>query len=213
MAILTAEVIESQISRSRIITKWLIAIHLIIFVAYVTLNAALFYVFPIENLWFPTIAVGFTLVSVYLYYVKLFNGLIIPLALASIAFNFTMNAHFYPNLMQYQAAKQAATTIKNELPANAEIYFYQNKSAAFDFYFRSDVKPIQQNEILQQVAQGNSFWIYSENLAFKETFDALNIPIKKQYVFDNYKVQLLTLAFLNPKTRNEKLKKAYLVQL
>lgn len=213
MAILTAEVIETQISRSRIITKWLVAIHLIIFVAYVILNAILFYIFPIENLWFPTIAVGFIFISAYLFYLKLFNGLVIPLALASIAFNFTMNTHFYPNLMQYQAAKQAATTIKNELPTHAEIYFYKNKSAAFDFYFKSDVKPIQQSEISQKAAQGNSFWIYSENPDFKQEFDALNISVKKQYEFDSYKVQLLKLSFLNPATRNETLNKAYLVEI
>ncbi len=213
MAILTAEVIETQISRSRIITRWLVTIHLIIFVAYVILNAALFYIFPVENLWVPTIAFGFIFISAYLYYLKLFNGLVIPMALVAIAFNFTMNAHFYPNLLKFQAAKQAAETIKNELPANAEIYFYKNKSAAFDFYFRPDVKPVQQNEILQKAARGNSFWIYSENPAFKEALDALNIPVKKQYEFDSYKVQLLNLDFLNPETRQASLNKAYLVEI
>jgi len=213
MAILTAEIIETQINRSKQLTKWLVNVQFVIFLLYIIANALLFYVFPAENLWLPSITIAFILISTYLYYLKLFNGLVIPMALAAIAFNFAMNVHFYPNLLKYQAAKQSAETIINELPATDEIYFYKNKSAAFDFYFRSDVKAIQQHEISQKVAEGNSFWIYSENPHFSKEFDALNIPVKRQYEFDSYKVQLLKLSFLNPATRNETLNKAYLIEL
>lgn len=213
MAILTAEVVETQINRSKQFTKWLVSIQFVIFLLYIAVNAILFYVFPAENLWLPTITIAFILISAYLYYLKLFNGLVIPMALAAIAFNFTMNTHFYPNLMGYQAAKHAANTIKEKLPANAEIYFYKNKSAAFDFYFRSDVKEIYDAAIQEKINNNETFWIYSENPDFMNLIQPFNIAIKKQYAFDSYKVQLLTLQFLNPKTRNEKLKKAYLVQL
>lgn len=164
MAIITAEFIETQINRSKQFTKWLVSIQLVIFLLYIAINAILFFVFPAENLWLPAVSVAFILISAYLYYLKLFNCLVIPMAMAAIAFNFTMNTHFYPNLLKYQAAKNAANVIKEELPANTEIFFYKNKSAAFDFYYRSDVKEIYDEAIQKKLSRMNHFGFTAKTL-------------------------------------------------
>jgi 4-amino-4-deoxy-L-arabinose transferase-like glycosyltransferase len=212
IAILTAEVIETQIVRNEKLSKWLGSIHLLFMMIYVALLVLIFYVFKIENLWLPTVTVGLILLSAYLYYIKLFNGLIIPLAVAAVALNFAMNTHLYPHLLQYQPAKHAANILNAEAD-NDEVFFYENKSAAFDYYFRSDVQYFNENILNIPVSERNPVWIYSETKSFPDKLNEWSIKPLNQFEFDFYHIQFLNWKFLNPKTRATTLKKAYLVQI
>jgi len=213
IAILTAEVIETQIVRNDKLSRVLSKIHLFVFVLYVFITGALYFVFSIDNLWLPTVTAGLLIVAAYLYYLKLFNGLVIPLAIADVALNFALNSHLYPHLLQYQPAKFAAEKLKSEMNSNEQVYYYENKSAAFDFYFRSDVQYVDENLLKKPVRNRKPVWIYSETKNFTEKLTEWNMKPIKQYEFDFYHIQFLNWKFLNPKTRNSTLKKAYLVQL
>ena len=213
IAILTAEIIEIRIVKQPIVLKWFTRIHFILFLVYSIATALLFYVFPVTNLWLPTIAVALLFSAAYLYYLKIFDGLVIPLAIAAIALNFALNIHFYPALLAYQPAKQAANILLQESNAEDKIYFYERKSPAFDFYFRStNVYPLFGNDLTNTIIEKGS-WIYSEQPYFIDKLKESGIAFTEIKELQIYPVQFLKIQFLNPSTRNKTIKKAYIVKI
>jgi hypothetical protein len=213
IAILTAEIIEIRIVKQPIVLKWFTRIHFILFLVYSIATALLFYVFPVTNLWLPTIAVALLFSAAYLYYLKIFDGLVIPLAIAAIALNFALNIHFYPALLAYQPAKQAANILLQESNAEDKIYFYERKSPAFDFYFRStNINSLFGNDLTNTIIEKGS-WIYSEEPYFIDKIKESGVAFTEIKELQNYPVQFLNIQFLNPSTRNKTIKKAYIVKI
>lgn len=213
IAILTAEIIETRILKEPKVLKWFTRVHFVLFLVYVIATVLLFYVFPITDLWLPTVAVALIFAATYLYYLKIFNGLVIPLAIVATALNFTLNAHFYPELLAYQPAKQAANILLKQANTEDKIYFYERKSPAFDFYFRSTNMTGLHGNDLNNVGFVKGSWIYSEESNFINKLNESGIRVAEINELKNYPVQFLNIKFLNPASRDKAVKKAYLVKI
>lgn len=213
IAILTAEIIETRILKEPKVLKWFTRVHFVLFLVYVIATVLLFYVFPITDLWLPTVAVALIFAATYLYYLKIFNGLVIPLAIVATALNFTLNAHFYPELLAYQPAKQAANILLKQANTEDKIYFYERKSPAFDFYFRSTNMTGLHGNDLNNVGFVKGSWIYSEESNFINKLNESGIRVAEINELKNYPVQFLNIKFLNPASRDKEVKKAYLVKI
>jgi len=213
LAILTAEVIISQITSQRKISRFFRYLQLLfIGVAFLISGLLFFIVFPYQNIWFVNTVIAVLLLSAYFYYLRIIDGIVIPSVLAAFALNFTLNIHFYPQLLKYQGGKQAAVLLKEENVNNDKVYFFERNSYAFEFYLQDCPKPVYRENILKKMKDGENFWVYSE-ADLPSALNEIGVKPEKFYSFENYKVQFLKIEFLNPKTRDEVLSKVYLVKI
>ena len=132
--------------------------------------------------------------------------------------NFGLNSYFYPELLQYQAGIPMLELInKKEIPKE-NIYIYENlvdkkienNSWSFDFYSKHNTPSITIDKIK---TLDRSIWIFVDEQISLDELKANNISSTDQLVADFFRVSKLNTKFLNPKTRAENLRKAYLLKI
>jgi hypothetical protein len=212
-AIFTADVVETQMVRNEKLSRIFRYVQLLyVILCFCLCLLIYFYVFPTNNLWLPTVSFGLLAFACYTYFLKVFEGIVIPVAIASVAVNFMMNAHFYPVLLTYQSGNTAAKTILNEKIPVDRMYYYERSSHALEFYLKRCLPPAWNISETLEHQQANTIWIYSEGNILQRLKEE-NIKPHKIIEFDNYNVQLLTYRFLNPKTRKSVMQKSYLIEV
>jgi 4-amino-4-deoxy-L-arabinose transferase-like glycosyltransferase len=130
--------------------------------------------------------------------------------LAAIALNLYVNWFFYPDLLRYQSGSEAASYINRNLPGVRAVHTGVY-SPAFEFYlqdkeFHADTAVYRLPELFQP-----GTWYLTD-----VEFDLLKTTGKKFEIIrelDEFHVTMLTLPFVNKKTRPQQLKKFYLVRL
>lgn len=126
--------------------------------------------------------------------------------------NFCLNTHFYPSLLKYQAGNNAAGIIdEEEIDPNAVFILPGRPSWSLDFYTRR-ITPILDlgAENLKKPEKEIWVFLYENQLS---SLKSRNITWQKKYDIDHYRITRLSASFLNPKTRESVLEKAYLIQL
>jgi 4-amino-4-deoxy-L-arabinose transferase-like glycosyltransferase len=131
---------------------------------------------------------------------------ILRCVLAMAIVNLVLNAYVYPRLLQYEMGAEAGKWVyQHHIPSND---FYtlgiSNQSRSLNFYSRRIVPAISEDSI--SVGQ----YILTDAAHYKKwnvTGDSLTIQGQ------DYPVSLLTLPFLNPKTRPEVTEPYYLVRM
>jgi hypothetical protein len=125
-----------------------------------------------------------------------------------IGLNLILNSFFYPNLLQYQwgnALVKVAKEKKWDIQKTA-LYKIPN-SNAFHFYGQHVFPVIQDSSLLKE-----GQWVVADSVpAQKLLLDFPNSNIL--YQGNRFHVTLLTLTFLNPKTRSEELTPYVLMEL
>ena len=125
-----------------------------------------------------------------------------------IGLNLILNSFFYPHLLEYQWGNQLAQQVKekNWDIKKATLYKIPN-SYAFHFYGQHVFPVIQDSSLLKE-----GQWVVVDSLpAQKLLLDFPNSTI--MYQGDRFHVTLLTLTFLNPKTRAKELTPYVLMEL
>lgn len=155
--------------------------------------------------WF---AVSALLFSVLLFNIfsdeNLFTKYTLISLLFAAALNLFLNSQFYPVLTQYQGSLKLAQYVnKTNLPLE-KIYMLKGyESWNFDFYTRRNTPRATED----QLKPGDYLLVHQDNLN----------DVKRHYrivrMEDDFRVTRLSLKFLRPKTRPEKLKKMYLLKL
>jgi 4-amino-4-deoxy-L-arabinose transferase-like glycosyltransferase len=126
-----------------------------------------------------------------------------------LAINFYLNTVFYPDLMQYHSGKEAAFYINKNHPNVRGVYF-NRYSAALDFYLKEGlVKADPDGIAIDPIAKNGVWYITAEELADLKTKD---LPFEIIKELPEYRISMLSLKFLNKKTRNAELRKFYLVR-
>ena len=135
--------------------------------------------------------------------------LVALLALAGILTNLILNIHFYPRLLYYQPGKRIAHHWKNEVDGK-DLFYYQYHSPSLDFHLGQAPPVIHQRKLDRIAGSEGSVWIITDGQGRN------SIPpfrVTEEIVFESYPVQALTLKFLNAKTREETLRRHYLMKL
>ncbi|MEP6794718.1 MAG: glycosyltransferase family 39 protein [Saprospiraceae bacterium] len=128
---------------------------------------------------------------------------LMPSLAGVIFFQLVMSLHFYPQLLKYQSSSEAGKYIAAEKPAHA--YWYDQSGFALDYYSGHTIPNITR-EKMDTLMTG--CWIYVTAAALSQ------MPANKIIrIFDDYRVTVLSMEFLNPATRNTKVKKIYLIEL
>ncbi|MGY6650439.1 ArnT family glycosyltransferase [Wenyingzhuangia sp. IMCC45574] len=135
------------------------------------------------------------------------------LVVASVGFmiliNFTMNTQFYPNLLEYQSGIPASKIIKENKVATEDLFLQEEQWCwSLNFYAGKMLKTIPAKEIGTKLQPGQ--WIYVNEQAYQELKEQ-GVEFTKEYPLDYYRITMLKPKFLNPKTREQKLGKRYLL--
>lgn len=124
--------------------------------------------------------------------------------LFAITINIFLNSQFYPVLTQYQGGlKMAQYFEKNQLSTQHLFMPKDYEIWSFDFYTQQNT-PRKEVSLLKK---GNRVLVYENDL------QNITQPYKILHQETHFKITKLSLKFLNPKTRNEKLKKLYLLEI
>ncbi len=126
-----------------------------------------------------------------------------------IAVGLTMNIHFYPNLLRYQANSAAGRWVSEQQLGKGRFFGMQVSGSALDYYAGYPVPWISHaGEARAVIAPG--VVIYTDAEHRKELVDAGLVPVS-EVMFQNYPIQLLGLKFLMPRSRDEQLAPRYLL--
>lgn len=138
------------------------------------------------------------------------------LTLASIlSCNLLMSLNFFPQLQRYQTSEEIGRYLRNQhIPIEKLMVHYSCFSFALAFYYQDDyascLAPV---DIEQAFKKTNEQYILIDDMNFPilQSHAGWSPVIVKTYY--KFKITQLNLAFLNPKTRLNALRKIYLVKL
>jgi 4-amino-4-deoxy-L-arabinose transferase-like glycosyltransferase len=143
--------------------------------------------FNIEHAWLPYIRSG----------------------LAVLAIGLFLNLSFYPDLLHYQSGNMVAKYMNKNHPAEslgrAGIYFPSG-----EFYLRQLTHATTIDAIIKKEFTYARFLFLKEDELKK--LEEAGILLEKIKEFDEFHVTMLTLKFINPKTRHKELRKHYLAR-
>jgi 4-amino-4-deoxy-L-arabinose transferase-like glycosyltransferase len=144
--------------------------------------------FNIEHAWLPYIRSGLTVLAIGLF----------------------LNLSFYPDLLRYQSGNKVAKFMNKDHPAEslgrAGIYFPSG-----EFYLRQLTYATTTDAIIKKEFTDARFLFLKEDELKK--LQKAGILLEKIKEFDEFHVTMLTLKFINLKTRHKELRKHYLVRL
>ena len=122
--------------------------------------------------------------------------------------NFLLNVHFYPQLLNYQSASIVAQLVRDE---DTPMIEYLGDSFALNFYYRKEVELVKSLEELKNRWRGKTLWIYTGQEGYDE-LKASNLVVETNR-YPNYHITKLKGSFLNPSTRTDVIRYAYLVKV
>lgn len=171
-----------------------------------------FYAFPLKNMFvvFGILVILFLLIY-FLIKVKAepFRKLIVASVGFMILINFTLNAQFYPNLLQYQSGIPATKIIQEHHVAKKDLFLLDGLwSWSLNFYAHEILETIPLDKVAEDLKPGQ--WLYIDEKSNQE-LKKRGVVWTKEYELEHYRITMLKPAFLNPKTRHKKLSKRYLV--
>lgn len=187
------------------IAQWVITLLLVLILALIT-----GIVFPAQSpakllIWVPLI-IG----SCWILY-KTYPALLNPLTYwqlqtgTGLLIGLILNAHFYPSLLPFQSTTAAGRYFhEKNIPIRQRAQMGYG-GHALDFYSKSIIPHLNTaEEVLDSVQLNGPIWIYTRE-GGREQLDAAGIPYEIVAQFKHYQPALLSMPFLNPKTRESKL--------
>jgi 4-amino-4-deoxy-L-arabinose transferase-like glycosyltransferase len=119
------------------------------------------------------------------------------------------NLIFYPDLLQYQSGNQMAFYVNNNFPdvTVGKMSFYMPSG---EFYLDRPVLPVDTNTLKNNALKGGLLYISSED---KQLLDNAGIKYEIVKEFREYHITMLSLTFINSKTREKELKPFFLLRI
>ena len=121
-----------------------------------------------------------------------------------------LNLCFYPDLLRYQSGNQAAAYMNKQFPDESlgrlGIYFPSGEFYLHQPTYRSSVEDIR----LKKFSKTRILFVNAEEL---EQLEKAGVALEKIKSFEEFHVTMLSLKFINPKTRHKELKQHYLIRL
>lgn len=136
------------------------------------------------------------------------------LTITMLAFMFSLNFSFYPNMQKYHSPLYAVKEYNQKAPPGERIHLYKPASRYWDvlFYAKSPGKYYVTKDDLPQLIYESKDWVFTDKEGKNEIMNILpSTKIIGEY--DHQSLSKITLPFLNPETRASKLTKRYLLHL
>jgi hypothetical protein len=128
---------------------------------------------------------------------------------SSLLLNGVLNAHFYPNLLKYQAGSTISQKIKENNISIDKIYKVTDMPTwALDFYNKSPVIPSN----LAEISNKKDIWVYVDDSGL-ESLRKSGFDWDRQFTAEQFRITRLQAKFLNPISRHKVLRKMHLVHI
>lgn len=168
------------------------------------------YIFPAS---YSMLFIYCVLLLILVYYLfkkmELVPKIVIVSVLFSVFVNFSLNTHFYPSLLKYQAGLNIVDVIANENIDVEDVYILEEfNSWSLNFYTQRHTPGLDLDELKE--SKGKWLFVYDKDI---DRLKAENITWDKSYVVPHYRITMLKLPFLIPETRNNELTKGYLLHI
>lgn len=129
--------------------------------------------------------------------------------LFTVFLNFSLNTQFYPNLLRYQAGNNMVKIIEDQDIDIQDVYLLEGPySWTLSFYTKRQTPEVSIADVKN--LHGKWVFVYDRNIDDLKDHD---IQWDESLETDHYRITMLSLAFLNPETRAQELKKAYLLKI
>jgi 4-amino-4-deoxy-L-arabinose transferase-like glycosyltransferase len=140
------------------------------------------------------------------------TNLIMASALASVALNFSINSWFYPRVLDYQAGSQMAYAIDElDIPVQ-DVYGYNYYNFSFIYYFgNQNFKRLNGPQVHEKVVSGEQLYLVALEEEYRQLQEDFELRVVEK--LQTHSATRLNLKFLNPQTREEKLKPVYLLKI
>lgn len=206
IAILTAKLIH----QTKHVRRWARFQFILTTVVLVALIAILRIAFP-EGGWLVPAAVALLLSGAFFTFLKTsgVKRVFFPTFIGSVAIGFGLNLHFYPALLPYQANAVVGKWAAKEGINDGRLIGFATGGRALDFY-AGGIVPWMDNAEEAIAAIDTGIVVYASQKHRDDLIERGYEP-KSEMVFDDFRVQRLTVEFLNPKTRQEAVEKNYLM--
>ncbi len=163
--------------------------------------------------YFPIVAAMLLLGALFLFlrWKETSGKLILGSILVSLAVNLTMNAWFYPNLLEYQSGNNIAKYAESNGIDISKVYEYNFFAYSFNFYGNRTAEVLTDELILDRLKAGEDVYVVTQ--------DPYHMDLRKDfkvhtlYTFGRHSVTLLNMEFLNPETRLQTLNQVYLIKI
>jgi len=180
------------------------------FIVSLTMAFLLWYCFP-EGGWFiPVLLILLAVFSaVYFFNSYRVKQIMAPTFVMAIAIGLGLNLHFYPQLLPYQANAQVGKWVAESELSDGQFFGFSTGGRALDFYAQRII-PWKQDaaSTIESIKPGTV--VYANEARYQELL-SFGMKPKRDSILPNFEVQNLSIKFLNPKTREQVLKKNYLL--
>ncbi|WP_422081146.1 ArnT family glycosyltransferase [Ulvibacterium sp.] len=162
---------------------------------------------PFDHIW--TILLGGLIIYYVLKREEYYYRLITISIFSAILLNITLNTHFYPSLLEYQAGSSMAKRVEeNEVPKEKIYKLSPSHTWALDFYNQEPVKITSFNELRKK----KDYWLYVNDAEIQE-LRRLGFDWDRQFTEKQFRITRLQAKFLNPNTRKKVLNKMHLIHV
>ena len=176
----------------------------------ITMAFLLPYCFPEGGWWTPVILILLVAASVlYFFFSYRVDQIIVPSFILSIALALGLNLHFYPQLLPYQANAYVGKWVLEKQLSDEEFFGFSTGGRSLDFYAQRIIEWKQDAKSTIDAIEDGTV-VYASEPRYQELL-SLGVVPKREVVIPNFEVQKLTIEFLNPNTRENALKKNYLL--
>ncbi len=118
---------------------------------------------------------------------------------------FIINSHGYPHLLNYQGSSEIAFYLKKNNPKNLPVYQHNIWWRAFHYYSGGEIPEFNFSAIDQEAVL-----VVTDEKGLKKFDSYTNKSIER---FGHFNITRLSVDFLNPKTREQKLNSLYLITI
>ncbi|MFC4094353.1 ArnT family glycosyltransferase [Euzebyella saccharophila] len=185
--------------------------YFVLSIIFITTVLLCFLVFEFSNIF--ALILLLTFITVIIYFClknEMYPKKIITIsAFGALLLNATLNLHFYPNLLTYQAGSSMANVVQErEIPVDKIYKLGDYHTWSLDFY---NQRPVQITS-LDRVKNKKDIWIFANDTELRQLKE-LDMDWDIQYTRNQFRITRLSLKFLNPSKRNKVLSKMHLVHI
>jgi hypothetical protein len=197
-------------------TKYVLSFQIVVMaLLWIICGVLVFYCFPSDSIIVVlAIYLGLVILSFYLFFrfSNLFQAVFVLSICSAIGVNLMLNMHVYPTLLKYQTGGTIGRILVDRKISDEQFFNFTDYGRAIDFYGGRFIKrkTFEIQKVATYLQKGNFMLVNEEQ--YKE-LEKIKTNHKVLYEGNYYSVTLLTLEFLNPKTRLNTTQKRYLVEV
>lgn len=211
-AILTARYIWFLVQKQRAwFNRLAIAqgIFIVLFAALAMLNDLQF--FPTSSVWPYAVALFLLLITLWFYLRgEGLDRLLLPTTLIMVLFGSTTATRFYPKLLKYQSTNEIGRWASAQEVPDTALFFSGFYGHGLDYYGQRITPSLNVGGVAHR-AVGEYLFVAEEK---KAVLDSVYAPFYEiERTLPDYPVTRLSLGFLNPETRDQYLRKMYLLRI